>query len=551
MNCSYNETFINDLNQILHNSGIIFEKRIDIIVSLIKYKFNNDESINSINLNEKLLNKLILLITKISISKREIFQKIFMYYGNNYLKKELDQFYTPITIGEFLSKLSINNKKALDPACGTGDLIINYNGNKTLWDISNEVIELVNINYKFQDILAEIINQDSLLNNEIDNDLYDYVFLNPPFGSSTIISDEKILKKYKLSKNKKKEEIGILFIERGLNLLNENGIAFIIVPNGYLGNTTKKYIELRKYLLKYKIIAILQLPSNTFSRSGTGVSTSIIIISKQQSNKDDKIFIYDIKEIGYQLNKKNTPFKYKKEKNELILDDLKKPILLTDYADCFNKFSKFIKDNNIKNLNYNENILDIKYDYINTSNLDKNIILDINRYLSPYNDILIKYKNEKKIKNFIKSDENYKINKDKEYLYLDIKQINTPLYNSTNKIFGFNLPSRAKIKLQMNDIIVSRLKGKLSFTIILDDSDNIICTNGFCLLRPKNFKDLIIIFGNLFTHEFKIQRNSLCTGSIMETITNEDIFNIKIKEDIDYIKYENIYNALKIIKEEI
>ena len=458
MNCSYNETFINDLNQILHNSGIIFEKRIDIIVSLIKYKFNNDESINSINLNEKLLNKLILLITKISISKTEIFQKIFMYYGNNYLKKKLDQFYTPITIGEFLSKLCINNKKALDPACGTGDLIINYNGNKTLWDISNEVIELANINYKFQDILAEIINQDSLFNNEIDNDLYDYVFLNPPFGSSTIISDEKILKKYKLSKNKKKEEIGILFIERSLNLLNENGIAFIIVPNGYLGNTTKKHIELRKYLLKYKIIAILQLPSNAFSRSGTGVSTSIIIISKKQSNKDDKIFIYDIKEIGYQLNKKNTPFKYKKEKNEFILDDFNKPILLTDYTDCFNKFSKFIKDNNIKNLNYNENILDIKYDYINTSNLDKNIILDINRYLSPYNDILIKYKNEKKIKNFIKSNENYKINKDKEYLYLDIKQINTPLYNSTNKIFGFNLPSRAKIKLQMNDIIVSRLK---------------------------------------------------------------------------------------------
>ena len=37
----------------------------------------------------------------------------------------------------------------------------------------------------------------------------------------------------------------------------------------------------------------------------------------------------------------------------------------------------------------------------------------------------------------------------------------------------------------------------------------------------------------------------------METITNEDIFNIKIKEDIDYKKYENIYNALKIIKEKI
>ena len=65
------------------------------------------------------------------------------------------------------------------------------------------------------------------------------------------------------------------------------------------------------------------------------------------------------------------------------------------------------------------------------------------------------------------------------------------------------------------NVIVSKLKGKISFTMILDNIDNIICTNGFALLRPKDYNSAIIIFANLFSSEFNIQHNSLCTGSIM------------------------------------
>jgi hypothetical protein len=40
---------------------------------------------------------------------------------------------------------------------------------------------------------------------------YTYVAMNPPFGSSTVITENTVLEKFILGKGKKKQEIGILF----------------------------------------------------------------------------------------------------------------------------------------------------------------------------------------------------------------------------------------------------------------------------------------------------------------------------------------------------
>ena len=139
-----------------------------------------------------------------------------------------------------------------------------------------------------------------------------------------------------------------------------------------------------------------------------------------------------------------------------------------------------------------------------------------------------------------------------EYLYLDIKQITTPIYNKNNLIYGYDLPGRAKIKLKKYDIIVSKLKSnKNTFTIILDDVDNIICSNGFALLRPKDYNSAIIIFANLFSNSFHIQHSALCTGSIMESISDTDIKNIYIDQNIDIAKYVKIIEALNTINNEL
>ena len=548
-----NDAIVNEINQLLHNEGIEFSKRLEIIIGLINNKFNNVKL--KLAINNVLRNKINDVLEIIIVDKHELIQKIFMFYGSKTLKIELDQFYTPITIGSFINSLCIPGKKMIDPACGTGDLLINYDGDITLWDVSPEVIDICRFNYKLNSKEYNIECVNSIKSYDKDNGLYDYGCVNPPFGTSTLITDKNLLNKYKLGCNKVKEEIGILFIERTINLLKDDGIAFIILPNGYLGNSSKNTKQLREYLLSYRIISIIELPNNTFSRSGTGVSTSMVIIQKHKMKMPYNIIIKKIINIGYILNKKNTPYKYKKYNGDYVLKD-DKPIIDNDFIDYFNEMLYFI--NNEKIINLLQKPYEIKknidIDIVNTAKL-QNDILDINRYLSIYTNILNKHisMNSNTIKNYIipNASGKFDIIEDKEYIYLDIKQITTPIYSKNNLIYGYDLPGRAKIMLKKNDIIISKLKGKITFTIILNDEDNIICTNGFTLLRPKDYKSAIIIFANLFSYEFKIQHTSLCTGSIMAGISDNDIKNIYIDNYINLSKYESLINALKIINLEL
>ncbi len=544
-----NNIIVEDINQLLHNEGIEFNRRLKIVINLINYKFNNKKITD--DLSDTLKDSLIKILNEIYIEKNELFQKVFMFYCDKSSKINLDQYYSPMTIGAFITSIILPNKLIIDPACGTGDLIINYNGKITLWDISKDVINVCQENYTLNNKEYNINCINSINEYDKNNNYYDYGALNPPFGSSTVITDKKILDNYELGKGKKKEEIGIIFIERLMKNLSDNSIGFIILPNGYLGNNTTNAKQLRDYLLSYRIIAILELPSNTFSRSGTGVSTSLLIIQKTKMPAPYNILIKKVNNIGYILNKKNTPYKYKTVNGKYILKN-NKPVLDNDFDECCLELKTFANNENIQNIiNSDEKK---KYEIVNTKDLESNI-LDVSRYLSEYKSIIVNHceNNRKSISNYIKNNviSKFDIINDKEYIYLDIKQITSPMYNKSNLLYGHELPGRAKIQLQKYDIIVSKLKGKITFTIILDDVDNIICTNGFVLLRPENYKNTIILFANLFTNNFKIQHNSLCTGSIMASISDHDIKQIYIDENINFEKYENIMKALIVINTEV
>ena len=70
-------------------------------------------------------------------------------------------------------------------------------------------------------------------------------------------------------------------------------------------------------------------------------------------------------------------------------------------------------------------------------------------------------------------------------------------------------------------------------------------------LKPTGSLVTIIIFANLFSDEFKIQHNALCTGSIIASISEKDIKNIYSNNNINFSKYETIINALITINEEL
>lgn len=76
----------------------------------------------------------------------------------------------------------------------------------------------------------------------------------------------------------------------------------------------------------------------------------------------------------------------------------------------------------------------------------------------------------------------------------------------------------------------------MSYCVILDDSNNYISTNGVCVLRPNNLDNLYILFSNIMNKHFKIQHNAFLTGSIMASLSDDDIKNFLI--DVNTIDIE-------------
>lgn len=532
-----NETiFIKQIDQLLHNNGISNDEKYSTMMDVLMGKKLDKEPHTSIYS----------LLSTSNIPHYDLFQIFFMNFGNKFFKKDLNQFYTPRTISNFICSLLKPNLKAIDPACGTGDLINLYKGYITLCDTSSEVLEITKTICSLLGIESQIYHMDSL--KELVNyyNQYDYCIMNPPFGTSTLITDKSILENYYMGRHLKKQEIGILFLELGLRLLKPNGVLFIIVPNGYLGNQTNSCIRLRQFILdSYKLLGIIQLPENSFSRSGTGVSTSILIIQNNKDTSNYNVFISCIKHIGYHLNKKNTPIKYKmNEDGSYMYNELKQPIIDNDFEYLSKSFIQFIFDNNISNL-VSENT---QHPYT-TCLKNELYIFDVKRFLPSYLNVRKKaiLNNYLPLSAYCKQTTfDFTKNKSDVYYYIDIGSVHTPMY-SFRKCFYNNLPTRGKYKVQKNDIIISRLKGTISFTIIVHDIDNLIVSNGFSVFRPNGKTELLILFGNLFSESFRIQHQSLVTGSIMETINNDDISQILLNPSINTDKFEKVLIALPIM----
>ena len=91
------KNYINVCDQLLHNKGINKMERLGILKEIMN-NLDNVEAVNSVpnEIAENLV-KIIEDVLKL-LPKSEISQQLFMHFGTKYIKKDLDQFYTPVTI---------------------------------------------------------------------------------------------------------------------------------------------------------------------------------------------------------------------------------------------------------------------------------------------------------------------------------------------------------------------------------------------------------------------------------------------------------------------
>lgn len=429
-------------------------------------------------------------------TKGHILQKII----DRSYRESRGQFFTPAPVVDFVVKMIAPKSSEIgcDPACGTGGFMftaLEYINSKRkinksslnniyFYDISKNLIDLIAMRmmFEFSNDKPNFEVKDSIAE-EYDKK-FDYVLTNPPFGTQGKISDYSTLSKYDLGKNQKNQVPDILFVEKVIKILKENGRGAIVLPDGDFENPSLAYF--RRYLVEnIKIDAIISLPDGTFIPYGTGVKSSIIFLSKVNRKKINdllsnnyEIFYGKITKLGYSFSKHSKDM-YKKsgEINE-------------DYNEIVSAY--FEK-------RYNDNAYLVPINEI----INNNYILSENFHSPFYKRKIneIKEKKHAKLKdicefNYVKE----KIDKEALYNYIEIGDI-SPYTNeiiNSSELYGADLPSRASYILKENDIIVATAGGaigtrKHAKALVSKKHIGCICTNGFNVLKATKYSPYFLI----------------------------------------------------------
>ncbi len=267
--------------------------------------------------------------------------KVFQDFFANFFKGDAGQYFTPMNIVRFIVNLFDihDDDLVIDPSCGSGGfllqslhqiqqkskLIDNEIEKHNYWhsfakdklygiEISGGIARTAKMNMIIHDDgHTNIITHDGLdrfknfqeKNTEFKQNSFNYIFTNPPFGSSikkeksyfaifekfafsnVDFIDELIDKKVEKKLNNQKSEI--LFIERYYQLLKDGGKVAVVLPDGILTNSSMQHI--RDYIIeRFKLLASFSLPQHTFSSYGAGVKSSILVLQKK-SKLEEKAFL--------------------------------------------------------------------------------------------------------------------------------------------------------------------------------------------------------------------------------------------------------------------
>ncbi|MEK7624152.1 MAG: restriction endonuclease subunit S [Patescibacteria group bacterium] len=158
------------------------------------------------------------------------------------------------------------------------------------------------------------------------------------------------------------------------------------------------------------------------------------------------------------------------------------------------------------------------------------------------------------VKNTVKfKDKNHTPKRDQKYKYLALSNISSQGYiQDYQEEFGKDLPSRARRKINTNDLIISSIEGSLSSCALVEkEFDDSICSTGFFVLNSEkiNSETLLILFKSLVIQEL-LQRGS--KGTILTAISKTELELIKIpliNQSIQNQIAEKIQESHKLRKE--
>jgi type I restriction enzyme M protein len=524
----------------------------------------------------------ILAPIKITHSKRSIIQTFYMKFARDLYRWDLAQFLTPTTVTDFI--VNVLNPQfgdhVCDPACGSADFLVaafhigrEYNPGYAdcVWGIDNSAnaVQIAVLNMVLNgDGKTNIKKADSLETVNEEQNRYDIMVCNPPFGTKIVERRSSVLRnfelgyEYKKSKSEKFEktnklldaqESGLLFAEVCVKKCKKGGRIGIILPNGYLGNRSNKYRVFREWLLKQtKLSAICSFPRFTFKSSGADVSASVLFLEKRETPLTDLGFedysfaVELIEKVGWEAgNKKGAPIYCRNpEDGSLLVNDEGDLVVDADFDSALNRirsgsaadYFEWLAEGQSPTEDTNSWSLPIK-----TVLDDPDLTLDPKRYCRKVLSVIDSLKAKEHIAlgdivDFIPEKtsscgKSIKINPSKVYQYVEISDINYGDFNS-NQLRGWQLPSRARHFSEEGDIYFGSIWGSVAkWCFIGKGHEDIVVTNGChrCRLKAGKEEYLIDLVAYMNTEGWSTQLRALARGSDgLAEVTQDDAKTVTI-----------------------
>jgi type I restriction enzyme M protein len=275
----------------------------------------------------------------------QVIQDLFTYFGRFHYRVDLAQYFIPFEVIRLIVEV-VNPRSGeyvVDPACGTADflaatrqIVSERHGediSATLHGCDIEPLaahlSILNMLLNGDRGLAHIEKRDTLRDGLEHEGKYDVVLCNPPFGTQNVERRPEVLARFELVSAKrsgsgripKAQEAGLLHLEGCLKAVKPGGRVAVLVPNGYLGNRSDRFIDLRRWLLRNaRLAAVIGFPRFTFKKSGVDVSVSALIFERRLeplsdlSNVPDYPIHFNLMErVGWDLRTKRATQIFKRD----------------------------------------------------------------------------------------------------------------------------------------------------------------------------------------------------------------------------------------------
>lgn len=436
-----------------------------------------------------------------------------------------EQIYTPSKVVNFMldnvgfnNKCGIDGKHIIDNSCGNGNFLVEIvkrifqfipnidreyletyvHGIEIDEPAYNEAINRLNkiaTEHNISNVKWDVRNSNALAITDFD-DCMDYVVGNPPYCNVHHMSKENydLLKTEFFFCSDGMTDLYIGFFEKGIQMLNSNGILGYITPNSWL--TSKAGYWLRDHLYSHNSLQkIYNFDTDKLFNDAT-TFTCITIIDNNRSFDDDNIVVYHGNFNDLSDNKQHCSVVDKHDiyVSEKILTNLKDDVIrhIIDY-EIKDYDKRFIVKNGLATLKD-------KLFVINPNDKDTNVDIYVELYCNEIIDCVKASKGEFKYIIYPYDDSGKPLSYDNLCLYvrgllerraerldIDMTQENWYLYGRTQAIKDVNKyrVSCNNLIRDKNDVILRELPAKTAVY------------SGFYIIRngmPQNRKEMKLLY---------------------------------------------------------